>query len=148
MRYTRDEDQLIDIINDGFLRVFKKLDLFDGKGSFEGWIRRIVYHSLSNYFRKNKNDLKFLIYEEITNEPANQSEHSLYYNDLLSLLETLPEQHMQVFHMFAIEGLSHKEISEQLNLNSNTCRWYLSEARKLLQEAYFKKFTSNYNEAG
>ena len=148
LRYTQDDDQIIDILNDGFLRVFQKISTFQGKGSFEGWIRRITYHSLSNYFRKNKNDLKFLIYDDIQKEPSEDFQHSLYYQDLMGLVEKLPEKHMRVFHLFAIEGLSHKEISERMNMNGNTCRWYLSEARKMLQEAYFKKFTTNYNEAG
>lgn len=149
MRYTTDDDQIIDIINDGFLRVFRKLGQFRGEGSFEGWIRRIVYHSVSNYFKKNSNDLKFLIYEDkFKKEPDTAAKHSLYYQDLMALIAELPEKHMQVFHLFAIDGYSHQEISDQLNMNKNTCRWYLSEARKILQQAYTKLEISNYNEAG
>lgn len=149
MRYTQDDDQIISILNDGFLRVFKKLHLYEGKGSFEGWIRRIIYHSVSNYFRAQSRDLKFILYEEgYQNEPTESSKHSLYYQDLLTLLNKLPEKHMKVFHMYAIEGFDHKEISNQLNINKNTCRWYLSEARKILQKEYFKKFAKDYNEAG
>ncbi len=149
LRHTQDEDQIIDIINDGFMRVFKKIDLYEGKGSFEGWIRRIVYHSISNYFRKYSKDLKFLIYEEsYRKEPKTAAQHQLYYQDLLSLVKSLPEKHMRIFHLFAIEGFDHEDISQQLNINKNTCRWYLSEARKLLQTAYAKQYTKNYNEAG
>lgn len=148
LRHTQDEDKIIDILNDGFLRVFQKINLYEFKGSFEGWIRKIIYHSISNYFRKNKNDLKFLIYDEYQKEPIQKSEHSLYYQDLLKLLDKLPEKHMQVFHLFAIEGFEYKEISQQLDMNLNTCRWYMSEARKLLQSEYLKKYTNNYNEAG
>ena len=148
MKYTQDEDQIIDILNDGFLRVFQKIKLYEARGSFEGWIRKLTYHSLSNYFRKHKNDLKFLIYDDVVREPSENFQHSLYYQDLMSLVDNLPEVHMKVFHLFAIDGLSHKEISQRLKMNNNTCRWYLSEARKMLQEAYFKKFTNKYNEAG
>jgi len=149
LRFTNDDDQIIDILNDGFLRVFKKVHLFEHKGSFEGWVRRIVYHSISNYFRKSDKDVKFLIYEDVLNQaPTTKSNHSLYYQDLLQLLDTLPEKQMQVFHLFAIEGYDHKEISKQLNINPNTCRWYLSEARKTLQKEYSKKFSNDYNEAG
>lgn len=149
MRYTRDEDQIIDILNDGFIRVFKKIGLYSGKGSFEGWVRKLIYHSVSNYFRKYSKDLKFLIYPEaFTKEPSTASSHDLYYQDLMKLVDKLPEKQYKVFHLFAIEGYNHEEISKQLGINKNTCRWYLSEARKFLQKEYSKKYTNNYNEAG
>lgn len=149
LRYTRDEDQVIDILNNGFLKVFKKIDQFDDKGSFEGWIRRIVFHSLSDYFRAGKKDLKFLLFEqEYSKEPATEERHGLYYQDLMKLVKSLPEMQMQVFHLYAIEGFNHKEISEKLNINHSTCRWYLAEARKTLQEAYTQLSLNDYNEAG
>lgn len=149
MRYTRDEDQIIDILNNGFLKVFQKIEKFENKGSFEGWIRRIVYHSVSDYFRKSTKDLKFLIYQdEFKKEPSEVSDHKLYYQDLINLVNNLPEKHMRVFHLFSIEGFSHKEISNQLNMKESTCRWYLAEARKILQKEYSKLFQKGYNEAG
>lgn len=149
MRYTRDEDQIIDILNNGFLKVFQKIEKFENKGSFEGWIRRIVYHSVSDYFRKSTKDLKFLIYQdEFKKEPSQVSEHKLYYQDLIELVNNLPEKHMRVFHLFSIEGFSHKEISNQLNMKESTCRWYLAEARKILQKEYSKLFQNGFNEAG
>ena len=148
LRHTQDEDKIIDILNDGFLRVFQKIHLFEWQGSFEGWIRRIMYHSISNYFRKKNSDLKFLLYEDYIGEQTVVENHSLYYQDLIKLVEKLPEKHMRVFHLYAIEGFSQKEIADQLKMNPNTCRWYLSEARKLLQEAYNSKYLKDYNEAG
>lgn len=149
LRYTQDEDQLIDILNNGFLKVFQKIESYSGKGSFEGWIRRIIYHSISDYFRAGQKDLKFLIFEnEYSKEPEEKQENKLYYQELISLVNKLPEMHMKIFHLYAIEGYSHKEISEQLNINSSTCRWYLSEARKQLQKEYSKMFLSDYNETG
>ncbi len=148
-KYTSDQDQILDILNDGFLRVFKKIDKYEGKGSFEGWVRKIIYHSVSNYFRACKKDMKFLIYEEeFQDEPSVNAKHSLYYQELIDLVNELPEKHMQVFHLFVIQGYDHEEISQQLKINKNTCRWYLAEARKILQKEYSKKFSSNYNEAG
>lgn len=146
LKYTHDEDQIIDILNDGFIRVFKKIELYSGKGSFEGWIRKLIYHSVSNYFRKYSKDLKFMIYEEeFRKEPSTDSSHKLYYQDLMSLVDKLPEKQYKVFHLFAIEGFDHEEISKRLDINKNTCRWYLSEARKFLQKEYSKKYTNNYN---
>ncbi len=149
MRYTQDEDQIIDILNNGFLKVFQKIDKYTYQGSFEGWVRKIIFRSLSDYFRKSRRDLAFLIYEEeFKKEPSQPSDHKLYYQDLIQLLDNLPETQMQVFHLFAVEGFTHKEISERLNINQNTCRWHLAQARKVLQNEYSKKYQSNYNEAG
>jgi RNA polymerase sigma-70 factor (ECF subfamily) len=149
MRYTQDEDQIIDIINNGFLKVFLHIGSYNGEGSFEGWIRKIIYRSLSDYFRKSKKDLKFLIYEqEYSKTPTEEQNNQLYYQDLISLVNKLPELQMRVFHLHAIEGYNHKEISDELNINYSTCRWYLAEARKQLQEEYKKQFAKNYNEAG
>ncbi len=148
LRHTQDDDKIIDILNDGFLRVFQKIHLYNFSGSFEGWIRRIMYHSISNYFRKYKNDLKFLIYDDINHDGVQKAQHDLYYQDLVGLIDKLPEKHMKVFHLYAIEGFEHKEISEKLNMNNNTCRWYLAEARKLLQKEYYEKYTNKLNEAG
>ena len=149
MRYTRDEDQIIDILNNGFLKVFQKIESYSGKGSFEGWVRTIIYHSISDYFRKSQKDLKFLIFEnEYSKEPEQKQDTSLHYQELISMVNKLPEMQMKVFHLYAIEGYSHNEISEQLNINPGTCRWYLSEARKELQKEYSKMFLSDYNETG
>lgn len=149
MRYTRDEDQVIDILNNGFLRVFQKIESFKSEGSFEGWIRKIVYHSISDYFKTRRKDLKFLIYEqEFKTEPSEAEGHKLYFQDLMQLVNKLPEMPMQVFHLYAIEGYNHKEISEKLKIKHSTCRWYLAEARRLLQEEYAKLYSKDYNEAG
>ncbi len=147
LRFTNDEDQIIDILNNAFLKVFKKIESFQGNGSFEGWIRKIVYHSISDYFRSRQKDLKFLIYEkEFSKEPTQAEDQKLYYQDLMKLINNLPEMHMQVFHLYAIEGYNNKEISVKLNINHNTCRWYLAEARKLLQVEYNKYYLKDFNE--
>jgi len=136
-KHTTDKDQLIDILNNGFLRVFKKLDTFGFQGSLEGWIRKIVYHSMCDYFKKHQKDIRFLVFGEIQNEGKSTSNnHKLHFQDLLKMVSTLPEKHHKVFYMYAIEGYKHQEIGEALNINVNTSKWYLSEARKKLQENF------------
>ena len=104
---------------------------------------------MSDYFRKSTKDLKFLIYQdEFKKEPSEISNHKLYYQDLMQLVNQLPEKHMRVFHLFSIEGFSHKEISNQMAMKESTCRWYLAEARKILQKEYSKLFQNGFNEAG
>lgn len=149
MRYTQDDDKIIDILNNGFLKIFQKIDRYEYQGSFEGWVRKIIFRCLSDYFRKSQKDLAFLIYEdEYKKEPSLSLQHQLHYQDLISLLDNLSSTQHQVFHLFAIEGYSHKEISEQLNINQNTCRWHLAEARRILKSEYKKVYKNDYNEAG
>lgn len=132
-RYTNEEDRALTIVNDGFLKVFKKIDTYQGKGSFEGWIRRIVFHCLSDHFRKEKSYLKFLIFEDHDRAVAPNSSDDLYYEDLIKIVNTLPTKTQSVFRLFAIEGYSHKEIAEQEGITVGTSKWHLSEARKLLK---------------
>lgn len=147
-RYTQDDDQVMSIMNNGFLRVFKKVHLYEHKGSFEGWIRRLIYHSLSDYFRSNSKDLKFLVFDDISRERPITANNSLYYEDLIKLVHKLPEKHMKVFQLYAIEGYLHREISEQMNISEGTSKWYLSEARKVLQKSITNNYGKNYTDAG
>jgi len=140
-RYTQDEDQLTDILNNGFLRVFKKIDTYTYAGSFEGWVRKIMFRSVSNYFRGKKTDIKFLLFEKDL-EVKEKAYHNLYFEDLMKFVHELPDKHQQVFHLYAIEGFIHREIGEQLEISENTSKWYLSEARKLLQEKIEKRYAS------
>ncbi len=139
-RYTHDEDTIMLIINDGFLRVFKKLHLFEFKGSLEGWIRKLVYHSLADHFKKNQKYIHFLVFEdrdEIIRETATSN---MYLEDIHQMIRQLPNASANVFRKYAIEGYSHKEIALQLDISVGTSKWHLSNARKLLQE-----MIHNYN---
>ena len=144
-RYTQDEDQLISIINDGFLKVFKKIDTFKGEGSFEGWIRRLVFSSLSDFFRKENKYLKFMIFDTPDSEYNSSSEESLYYQDIINLLELLPEKTREVFHKYAIEGYTHKDIGKEMQISEGTSKWHLSEARKKLQQLLKERKIYNSN---
>jgi len=141
-RYTQDEDQVTDILNNGFLRVFKKVQTFKHEGSFEGWIRKLIFHSVSDYFRSKKTDVKFLLYDEAP-EIAIRPNTDLYFEDLMKFVNELPKKHHAVFHLYAIEGFIHKEIGQQLNMSENTSKWYLSEARKILQKKIDKYYSMN-----
>lgn len=147
-RYTQDDDRVMSIMNDGFLRIFKKIHLYHHKGSFEGWIRKFMYHSLSDYFRSNSKDLKFLVFDDVQREKTLKASDSLYYDDLIKLVNQLPEKHMKVFQLYAIEGYLHREISEQMNMSENTSKWYLAEARKILQKNIAKNFGEQLSDAG
>lgn len=134
MRYTKDADTAMEIINMGFLRVFKKLHTFSFAGSLEGWIRRLVFHSLSDYFRKKTLPVHFLDLED-RDAPINQNAlDNLYLEDILKLVEKLPEATRRVFQLYAIEGYTHVEIAEMNNISVGTSKWHLATARKKMKQ--------------
>lgn len=134
MRYTRDEDTAIEIVNNGFLRVFKKLHTFAFKGSLEGWVRRLVYHSMADYFRDNARYLHFLVLEERDEVVPERGHEQFYESDILNVVSTLPPVSQEVFRLYAIEGYNHAEIAVNLNISEGTSKWHLSTARQKLRD--------------
>jgi len=133
MRYTDDREIAMEIVNNGLLRVYKKLDTFSFKGSLEGWIRKLVYHSLSEYFKKNSKYMQFLVFEERDARIEQEALSNIYVEDILKLVDLLPPATQQVFKLYAIEGYSHAEIAEQVSISVGTSKWHLANARKKLQ---------------
>ncbi len=144
-RYTTDREKAMTIVNDGFLKVFTKLDSFNHQGSFEGWIRRIVFNALSDYFKKENRYLKFMILEDRDKPTKEVNSDKLYYEDLLEMVKELPNATQKVFRLYAIEGFNHREIAEQLCISQGTSKWHLSEARKKLKELIYQENRSIQN---
>jgi len=138
-RFTNDEDRLMSIINDGMLRVFLNIKQYNGTGSFEGWIRKIIFRSLSNHFRKEKKYLKVIFLEEKDKATTADALAGLYYEDLMKVVESLPEMMRKVFERYVILGLNHKEIGLELNISEGTSKWHLSKAREKLRGQITKK---------
>lgn len=134
IRYTKSEDVAMLIINDGFLKVFKQIGTYSGKGSFEGWIRRICFRCLSDHFRKEKSYLKFMVYEDREKSEGAAVLDNIYYEELIGLLKKLPASTERVFRLYAIDGFKHREIAELLNISEGTSKWHLSEARAALKK--------------
>ena len=133
LRYTTDEDRVMDIVNSGFLRVFKKLDTFEHRGSLEGWVRRLVWHALADHFREHKRYLHFLVFEERDQRVAERGLDHFYADDLLKMVSALPPSSQRVFRLFAIEGFSHQEIGLELGISEGTSKWHLNHARTILK---------------
>ncbi|NNE29188.1 MAG: RNA polymerase sigma factor [Saprospiraceae bacterium] len=133
MRFTQDKEEAQDILNQGFLRVFQKLHTFGFRGSLEGWIRKLVYHAAADHFKKRSRYTEFLILEghEIPHDAT--ALQKCYVDDLLTLVEKLPPATKQVFKLYAIEGYTHREIAEKVQISIGTSKWHLSEARTKLQ---------------
>ncbi|MFK7772374.1 MAG: RNA polymerase sigma factor [Saprospiraceae bacterium] len=134
MRYTNDKDKAMEIVNIGFLRVFQKLHTFEFKGSLQGWIRRLVFHCLSDHYRKNSKYLQFMVFEERDQSSVEKAHSNLYAEDILKMVDTLPPATQQVFRLYAIEGFTHVEISKNVGISVGTSKWHLSNARKILKK--------------
>ena len=134
MRYTRHRMEAEDILQDAFVKVFDNISKFQFKGSFEGWIRRIVINTaLKNYSKKSFKQEQI----GLDNQPELPLEPDIYNNlqqeELLRLINKLPEGYRVVFNLYAVEGYSHKEISDLLGIQESTSRSQLVKARKMLQ---------------
>ncbi len=137
LKYTSDKEIAMDIVNNGMLRVFKKIDKYSFKGSLEGWMRKLVYHSLSDYFKKHNNYVNFMVFQE--KEDITQAEplNNLYWDDLIAMVERLPDNTKRVFQLYAIEGYAHREIATTLAISEGTSKWHLSNARKQLRDMIY-----------
>ena len=134
MKHTEDRDLAMQIVNNGFLKVFKKIDTYVYKGSLEGWIRRIVFHSLSDFYKKHAKYVQFLVFEERDAEEAAKVTSKMYAEDILKLVDRLPPATQEVFRLYAIEGFTHVEIAQQLKISDGTSKWHLATARKKLKK--------------
>ncbi|MFY8127348.1 MAG: RNA polymerase sigma factor [Chitinophagaceae bacterium] len=135
LRYAVDTMEAEDFLQEGFVRIFNNLHQFKFEGSFEGWMRRIVVNVCLKKLQKKK-----IIFNEISEEyatmpiiDANAYAH-LGENDLLKLINNLPEGYRIVFNLNVIEGYSHEEIAKMLNVQPSTSRSQLVKARKMLQQ--------------
>lgn len=135
IRYIGDRTLAEDILQEGFITLFTKLDNYKGEGSFEGWARKIFVTTALMSLRK-KDALKMS--EDLEAARGMKAEvttqiQSLGYKELMKLVMQLPPGFRTVFNMYAIEGFSHKEISEMLGISETTSRTQLSRARTWLQ---------------
>lgn len=142
-RYTSDTDVAMQIVNNGFLRVFKKIHTFSFKGSLEGWIRRLVYHSMADYYRDNAQYLHFVMLDDHDEAVPEQGHATFYEEDLLKAVRTLPSTSQEVFRLYAIEGYSHAEIAMHLDISEGTSKWHLSTARQKLRDMLSAQYGMN-----
>ncbi len=144
-RYLKSREDAEDVLLEGFYKVFDKIDSFKHKGSFEGWIRRIMVNQALMFLRKKHN---FNMTVEISNIDVKTeltAQDSLEAKDILDLLNKLPIGYRTVFNLYVIEGYKHREIGEILGISINTSKSQLILAKKRLQ----KLITQNqYPEVG
>ncbi len=136
-KHVTNEDEAFSILNNGFLRVFTKLDLYGFKGSLEGWIRRIIYHAMIEYLRDRNKYMQFIVLDEPQDRQDRQhgALQQMYHEDIVKLIDKVPATSRRVFELYAIEGYTHREIGEMLGISENTSKWHLANARTVLRKA-------------
>lgn len=137
LRYSQDADEANDVLQMGFIKVFEKLHMYNAKGSLEGWIRKILVNTALDNIRKNKKFQNDVEMDKVDYQLHNHTESpldSLSVQDLLKIIQEMPPGFKAVFNMFAIEGYTHKEIAEELNISVNTSKSQYSRARAYLQK--------------
>lgn len=133
-RYIDQEMQAEEVLNNGFLRAFQKVEQYTFQGSFEGWLRKIVFHAVSDYVKQNVKYNEKIVLVEKDQYVHKDHADKLYYNELLEMVQTLPGATRAVFNMYVMEGFSHKEIGKNLGISEGTSKWHLSEGRRILKE--------------
>lgn len=133
-RYIDHIEQAEEVLNNGFLRAFQKIDQYTFQGSFEGWLRKIVFHAVSDYVKQNSRYNEKIMLVEKDQYVEKDHADRLYYVQLLEMVQTLPDATRGVFNMYVMEGLSHKEIGKVLGISEGTSKWHLSEGRRILKD--------------
>lgn len=148
LKYASSYDQAKDSLHDGFIKIFQNISKYNEKGSFEGWMTRVI---INNALREYQNKSIFItIEEDYFGEEKLEialEEEKLSFDYLMKLIQELPSQYRVVFNLYAMDGYSHKEISKSLNISVGTSKSNLARARKKLQES-IKSYKLNKMELG
>ena len=155
LRYTKNEDEAADILQDAFIKIYEKRELFDPKYNIGAWIKRVVINEAINHYRINKR-FDFVeddSYFEQEDEQIEVIDNENLKNKLNNVIDSLPPGYQAVFKMYVIENLTHKEIAQYLNISENTSKTQLSKARKMIKQKlrslrvskiYYQRFEADF----
>jgi len=144
-RYCKTRTEAEDVLQEGFIKVFQKISTYKGKGSFEGWLRRIMINTAINHFKANS---KHYYHEDIdlvnnisikSDEETLTMEKEISQDELIQLIQELPAGYNMIFNLYVIDGLTHAEISNDLGISINTSKTQLMKARKWLRNKLSNK---------
>ncbi len=138
LRYGNSKSEAEDILQEGFVKILTKINDFKDKGSFEGWMKRIMVNTAITHYHKNKKHNELY---DIDTIKETDSEHFVFddndftQEELMSVINNLPEGYRIIFNMYAIEGYKHKEIAEQLNISHNTSKSQYLRAKEKIRKS-------------
>lgn len=141
-RYTNNQDDAVEILNDGFLKIFKEVHQFspryeDVMASFKGWLRKIMIYTAIDHFRKNHKHRMITEFDQVVYNLPSDGENAvdkLSYEEIINAIQNLSPAYRTVFNLFVIEGFHHEEIASQLEISIGTSKSNLSKARIRLQK--------------
>jgi len=143
--YSKNRNDAIEIVDDSFLKVFSEIRKYDPEKPFKSWFRKIVINTSIDKFRKESKRSSFSQIEEIPTQDSSPGAISnLTADDIMSLLNYLPQIHKTVFCLYEIEGYSHEEISKKMNIPTSSSRVYLTRSKRRLQELFQLHFNSTH----
>lgn len=136
LRYSRDRSEAEDILQEGFIKIFKDLHQYTGKGDIGAWMRKVMVNTALQYLRKWKKDWQHYDSQEYLEVFQNTETifQKLGLEELTQLIQQLPEGYKIVFNLYVIEGYSHKEIAELLGISENTSKTQLFKAKGALRK--------------
>jgi RNA polymerase sigma-70 factor (ECF subfamily) len=141
MRYAKDRAEAEDMLQEGFIKVFQNIAKFKNEGSFEGWIRRIMIFTAINWFkhrsRKFQEDLDQVGYDAPFEDDIVSR---ISAKEIVALVQQMPEGYRMVFNLYAVEGYTHREISELLGIAEGTSKSQYSRAKQYMQAALAKHY--------
>ena len=148
LRYSGNAEDARDLLQEGFIKIFKNLSKYRGDGSFEGWIRRIFVNTSIEHFRKK-------VYLQDVTETQERTLEDKEWNvlddlaekDIMKLIYQLSPGYKAVFNMHVIEGYSHKEIAEMLGINEGTSKSQLARAKMVLKKMVHDRYNKTSNDA-
>ena len=133
LKYSRNYVEAEDNLQDAFLTIFKKIEQYKNKGSFEGWLKRVTVNTVLQQYRKEK--VFDIVNETIADEVEIEiDEDDLSIDYLLQIIQELPDRYRLVFNMYVLDGYSHKDIAEMLEINIGTSKSNLARARQILKQ--------------
>jgi len=149
LRYSNNRDDALEVVNDAFIKAFGDIKNYHADKPFKAWLRRIIVNTAIDRYRKERkylvnidlDDAMHIGYQAMVLQQLNA-------NDILKLLDQLPGAHRMVFNLYAIEGFSHREIGEIMNITEGASKSQLSRARTILKEQVLKTSNKSYGNAG
>ena len=144
LKYSKNHQDAQDNLQDGFITIFKKIDQYQFKGSFEGWLKRIIINTALQKYREKS--VLNLVTEEIPERvEVEVDEEEVSLDFLLNLIQQLPNQYRLVFNLYVLDGFSHKEIAGMLGISEGTSKSNLSRARMTLKKRLEEQKTVKKN---
>lgn len=133
LKYSRNYAEAEDNLQDAFITIFKKIDQYKSKGSFEGWLKRVAINTVLQKYRSEK--VFDIINENVIDEvELDVDEESISIDYLLRIIQELPDRYRLVFNLYVLDGYSHKDIADMLDINIGTSKSNLARARQILKQ--------------